>query len=166
MANNRAVAGVFHTEEEAIRAINRLHEMGYTRDEISILAKDPDRFPRLDDDRDINVETPGDVGKGAATGAVTGGVLGGLGFDKEEAKVYEQNLENGDILVIVDADEDRYDNVHSTLRPGDYADRNDPYGYPDRRDEPSLKDRLDRDNDGRLDLDDLRRNPRDTDDKL
>lgn len=253
MANNRAVVGVFHTEEEALRAINRLHSMGYTRDEISILAKDPDRFPRLDEDRDINVETPGDVGKGAATGAATGGVLGGLGalvaelgilaipgvgpflaagpiaatiggllaggaiggaigalvglgVEKEEAKVYEQNLNEGAILVIVDADDNRYDDVRTTLRPHDtsyrddrltehdlhrdrlgtdgmpvrdrdyegldrrdtlneHLDRDRP-GNPIHRDDPSLKERMDRDDDGRLDLDDLRKNPRDTDDKL
>lgn len=273
MADKRTVVGVFNTEEMAIRAIDKLHSLGYTKDEISILAEDPERFRRLDGDDDVDVETPKDVGKGAAAGAATGGIIGGLGalvaelgilaipgvgpflaagpiaatvggllaggaiggavgalvglgIDKEEAKIYEQNLKDGDILVIVEADDNRYDNVRTTLSPHDYSpldeDRRDrdsllnrefegverrdtinehidrdrlgsPLDHdrnpldrdlnrdrdllgndPDRdlldrdpdRDGPSLKERLDRDNDGRLDLDDLRKNPRDTDDKL
>lgn len=165
----RAVVGVFSNEEEAVQAIHQLTEMGYRQDQISVLAKDPERFERLNDEEDVSAESTGDIAKGATTGAVTGGVIGGigaliaelgvlaipgvgpflaagpiaatvggllaggavggvvgalvgLGVDKEEAKIYEENLENGDILVIVEADDNRYDRVYSTLRPGEYAD--------------------------------------------
>lgn len=172
MANNRAVVGVFHTEEEAIRAINQLHKMGYHKEQISVLAENPDRFKQLDRDSDVDVDTPKDVGKGAAAGAITGGVLGGLGalvvelgilaipgvgpflaagpiaatigglvaggalggvvgalvglgIEKDEAKIYEQNLKDGDILIVVDTDEDRYENVRSTLGSRGYSTRDD-----------------------------------------
>lgn len=165
----RAVVGVFSSEEEAVHAIHELKGMGYRNDQISVLAKDPERFERLNDEEDVTTESTGDIAKGAATGAVTGGVIGGIGaliaelgvlaipgvgpflaagpiaatvggmlaggavggvagalvgmgVDKEEAQVYEENLENGDILVIIEADDNSYDRVYSTLRAGSDAD--------------------------------------------
>ena len=51
---------------------------------------------------------------GAATGAVAGGLIGalmGLGFPEEKAKVYQQRVEAGGILIVVPASEDQVDDV-------------------------------------------------------
>lgn len=167
---NRAVVGVYSTEQEAAHAINELVNLGYSKDQISVLAQDPKRFEGLGEADDIKTESPKEVGKGAATGAVTGGVIGGigaliaelgvlaipgigpflaagpivatvgglvaggaiggvvgalvgLGVDKEEAHIYEERLENGDILVIVQADNDRYDQTYATLQAGGSTER-------------------------------------------
>ncbi|HSK70009.1 MAG TPA: general stress protein, partial [Candidatus Limnocylindria bacterium] len=159
----RTVVGVYSNENEVISAVRRLHEMGYTRDEISILARDPDRFGNLEHLTDIAPETPASAAGGAATGAVTGGLIGGigallaslgvlaipgvgpflaagpivaalgggaagaavggvvgaligLGVDKGDAENYEHALERGDVLVLVRAEEDRYDRVNDVFR--------------------------------------------------
>lgn len=56
---------------------------------------------------------------GAAVGAGTGGIVGalvGLGFPEEEAKEYEESVEEGDILVLVDADDiNRHRQVNDTF---------------------------------------------------
>lgn len=167
---DRAVVGVYRNEEEAMKAINDLVEMGYKKDDISVLAQDRDQLDRIKDDGDLSTESTKNVGKGAATGAAAGGVLGGvgaliaelgvltipgvgpflaagpivatigglvaggaaggvvgalvgLGVDKEEAKQYEENLDNGDILVIVQSDDDNYDRTSATLGRTNRNDR-------------------------------------------
>lgn len=159
MTDNRIVVGVFSEESEAIQAMQQLMEIGFGQDEISVLAEEPERFSVRSN---INVQTPHDINRGAATGAITGsvvvgfgaliaqlgalaipgigpvlalgpiaavvtglvaggavggalGALLGLGINKEEAKLYEQNLKNGDILVIVEAANDQYEAAAKTL---------------------------------------------------
>ncbi len=159
----RTVVGVYSNENEVISAVRRLHEMGYAKDEISILARDPDRFGNLEHLTDIMPETPASAASGAATGAVTGGLIGGigallaslgvlaipgvgpflaagpivaalgggaagaavggvvgaligLGVDKGDAQNYEHALERGDLLVLVRAEDDRYDRVSDIFR--------------------------------------------------
>lgn len=170
---SKVVVGVYKTQEETLSAIRRLHEAGYTSDDISVLAKNPERFDRVD------AETPKAAASGAATGAVTGGVLGGagallaslgvlaipgigpflaagpiaatlggivagsvaggivgalvgLGIDKGDAEQYEHALNNGDLLVLVKADVDRFDRVHDIfLYPEEeYYRRYDRMGNP------------------------------------
>jgi hypothetical protein len=57
---------------------------------------------------------------GAAVGAGAGGIVGalvGLGIPEKEAKEYEEAVEGGDILVLVDANEvDRHRYVNDTFR--------------------------------------------------
>ncbi|ANX13533.1 low temperature-induced protein [Fictibacillus arsenicus] len=57
---------------------------------------------------------------GAAVGAGAGGIVGalvGLGIPEKEAKEYEEAVEGGDILVLVDASEvDRHRQVNDTFR--------------------------------------------------
>lgn len=167
---DRAVVGVYRNEEEAMKAINDLVEMGYHKDDISVLAQDRDQLDRIKDDSDLSTESTKNVGAGAATGAAAGGVIGGvgaliaelgiltipgvgpflaagpivatigglaaggaaggvvgalvgLGVQKEEAKQYEENLDNGDILVIVKSDDDNYDRTSTTLGTADRNDR-------------------------------------------
>ena len=50
-------------------------------------------------------------------GAVVGGFVAGLlGIDKEEARDYEAALERGELLVIVHAPGDRYDQTYDIFR--------------------------------------------------
>ncbi len=153
--NGRTVVGVYRTEAEANSAVVRLIEAGYSRDDISVIAKDPERFTHLT----TVEEVAGDTTEGATTGALTGGAIGGLGglllglgalaipgigpiiaagpiagliggalaggavggligalvnlgLSDEEAQSYEQNLKDGDILVVVKSDNERFDRVH------------------------------------------------------
>jgi uncharacterized membrane protein len=57
---------------------------------------------------------------GAAVGAGAGGIVGalvGLGIPEDEAKEYQKSVEEGDILVLVDANEtDRHRQVNDTFR--------------------------------------------------
>ncbi|MBY6036818.1 general stress protein [Fictibacillus nanhaiensis] len=57
---------------------------------------------------------------GAAVGAGAGGLVGalvGLGIPEKEAKEYQESVEQGDILVLVDANElDRHRLVNDTFR--------------------------------------------------
>ncbi len=162
------VVGVYKTESEANSAVVRLLEAGYDRDDISIVAKDPERFEHLT----TVDETATETADGAAAGALTGGAIGGLGglllglgalaipgigpivaagpiagaiggvlaggavggligalvnlgVDEEEARTYEENLRQGDILVVVDADQEHYNQVNDifNLNEEDYYTR-------------------------------------------
>ncbi|MBO2944016.1 general stress protein [Paenibacillus sp. F411] len=56
---------------------------------------------------------------GAAVGAGAGGLVGGLiglGIPEEEAKEYDEFVEEGRILVLVDTDDHRSDGVYDTFR--------------------------------------------------
>lgn len=75
--------GNYATVDEALRQIKRLEEQGYTRDEISILAKDRDRLREVNNNEvgytDGTVTDGTVVEQDAAAGAATGAALGGLG---------------------------------------------------------------------------------------
>jgi len=73
MDQNRKLVGTFDSEREATRAIDQLKDLGYTNDQISVIAKN------RDDIAGIEESTGTHVADGAATGAVTGGALGGIG---------------------------------------------------------------------------------------
>lgn len=56
---------------------------------------------------------------GAAVGAGAGGLVGalvGMGISEDEAEEYQNHVESGKILVLVDADADRRDHVYDTFR--------------------------------------------------
>ncbi|MFC4775917.1 general stress protein [Paenibacillus sp. GCM10023252] len=72
MSKNKKIVGVFHSQDEAIRAIESLKRQGYTSDEISIVAKN------RDDVNDVSEETGTMAPEGLASGAAAGGVLGGV----------------------------------------------------------------------------------------
>ncbi|WP_421383768.1 general stress protein [Bacillus salacetis] len=77
------IGGVFRNQEEAIRAIEALHDLGYSKEDISIFAKDNDDVKEIEHETDSHV-TESDsgrgknAGKGFGIGAGTGGVLGGI----------------------------------------------------------------------------------------
>ena len=159
----RVVVGTYKTENEVISAIRRLQEVGYDKKDISVLAKNPERFDKIKAATDIDTDTPKSAAAGAGTGAVTGGVLGGigallvslgvlvipgvgpflaagpiaaalggivaggavggivgalvgLGVDKGDAEHYQTALDNGSLLVLAKADDDRYDRVSDIFR--------------------------------------------------
>lgn len=159
MTDKRTIVGVFTEEEAAVNAYHQLIELGFDRDEISVLAENPERYHV---NSELDVTPPHDMGKGAATGAITGGMVGGfgaliasigalaipgigpflaagpiaatitgllaggavggalgallgLGINKDEAKLYEENLKDGSILVIVEAENGLADDVTSIL---------------------------------------------------
>lgn len=150
---DQKVVGIFSTQQEAIKAIERLKRDGYADDEISVLAKDADDVQRIKDVTNTEVETT-DASEGAVGGAVAGGAIGGIGallvslgviaipgvgpflaagpiaaaitgavaggavggivgalvdmgLSKEEAEGYNEYIERGDILVMVDEHPDR-----------------------------------------------------------
>ena len=157
------VIGVYKTENETVSAINRLLEMGYEKGDISVIAKDPDRFEWVENRTDVDVDSSKAVGRSAGAGAATGGVIGGIGgllvglgtlaipgigpllaagpiigalgeaaaggatggiigalvgigIEKSEAREYQAALERGDLLVVVEADDDRYNQVNDVFR--------------------------------------------------
>lgn len=157
------VIGVYPTENEAISAINRLFEMGYENNDVSVIAKDPGGFDTLENRTDVDVDSPKAIGRTAGAGVATGGILGGIGglllglgtlaipgigpivaagpiaatlggiaaggtaggilgalagmgIEKSEAKNYQSALERGELLVVVEADDDRYDRVNDIFR--------------------------------------------------
>ena len=75
----KVVVGIYKKESDVISAIRRLHEMGYDKKDISVLAENPERFDRIKEATDIKAETPNSAAGGAGAGAVTGGLLGGVG---------------------------------------------------------------------------------------
>ncbi|CAH1059293.1 general stress protein [Paenibacillus pseudetheri] len=68
----KKIVGIFETEQEATRAIEGLHNQGFSNDEISVITRDRDELRHISDD--TGTKAP----EGVATGAATGGVLGGV----------------------------------------------------------------------------------------
>ncbi len=83
--DGKTLAGTYKDERSAISAVRRLREMGYKAEDISILAKDPERFPELYSSTGVSQEggtpvtAPVTSPDGTVGGAITGGVIGGLG---------------------------------------------------------------------------------------
>lgn len=153
------VGGVFRSSEEALKAIERLREIGFDANDISVMAKDKDKIDEIDANTDADVidessKRGSNAGKGFGIGAGTGGVLGGIagliaevgllaipgigvlaaagplattlsgaaigatggglvgaltgaGIPEKNAKEYEKYLKEGNILLLVDIDEEQ-----------------------------------------------------------
>ena len=67
---DKKVIGVYDNGEEAVKAVKKLQEEGYGRDDISVVAKDKEETKNVTDKTKVD--------NGLAAGAATGGVLGGL----------------------------------------------------------------------------------------
>ncbi|MNO62657.1 Heat induced stress protein YflT [compost metagenome] len=152
----KKIVGIFDTEQEATRAIEGLHNQGFSNDEISVITRDRDELRHISDD--TGTKAPEGVATGAATGGVLGGVTGllagigalaipgigpilaagpivatltgvavgagagglvggliGLGIPEDEAKEYEEYVESGKILVLVE-DNGRGYQAHDVFR--------------------------------------------------
>ncbi|MFT9847331.1 general stress protein [Aneurinibacillus sp. REN35] len=84
---------------------------------------------------------------GAVVGAGAGGLVGalvGMGIPEDEAKQYEEYLNKGEILVLVDADAEREHHVYETFRTNNALNSHmyDPYlnntSVQSRKDDPLL----------------------------
>jgi len=64
--------GIYDDRESAENAVARLHELGYTKDDISVMMDDKTR------ERDFADATGSKAGSGAAAGAAIGGGLGAI----------------------------------------------------------------------------------------
>lgn len=67
---DKEVIGVYDNGQEAVRAVERLKAQGYSRDDISVVAKDKETKDQITDETKVD--------DGLAAGAATGGVLGGV----------------------------------------------------------------------------------------
>jgi uncharacterized membrane protein len=165
MTNEKKVVGVFHSEQEAINAIEGLKQQGYRAEDISVIAKDKEDLNRVTDTTGSNapegiatgataggilggitgllvgigaLAIPG-VGPiiaagpiaatltGAAVGAGTGGLVGGLiglGIPEDEAKVYNNYVKEGNILVLVDSHVDRDLHTYNNFRKNNSLNAN------------------------------------------
>ncbi|GGF92511.1 general stress protein [Paenibacillus abyssi] len=72
MEHEKKIIGVFHTEQEAVDAIEGLKRQGYNTEDISVIAKDKEDVSYVED------ATGTKAPQGLATGATAGGVLGGM----------------------------------------------------------------------------------------
>jgi len=72
-AQDSAVIGVFKSRTDADRAVDELIREGYSRDQIGVVAKDPDGKTRT-----RGASDEGNAGEGAAIGAATGAGVAGL----------------------------------------------------------------------------------------
>ena len=75
---DKYAAGIYKTDHEAVSAINRLLRIGYKHHEISVLAKDPDRFKMIKSETKVGVKSQKDTARGAEAGGVIGGIGGFL----------------------------------------------------------------------------------------
>ncbi|WP_227939374.1 general stress protein [Alkalihalobacillus deserti] len=175
------IGGVFRNPEEAVQAIEGLHDMGYKKEDISVFAKDSDDVKGIENETrsEVTEKDSGrgkNAGKGLGIGAGTGGVLGGItgiiaeigllaipgigvlaaagplattlsgaaigaggggligvltgaGIPKEHAKEYEDYLNKGHIVVLVEADGEREDKLY-----GHFSNSNslNTHTYPER----------------------------------
>lgn len=171
----RKIVGIFSTEAEAIRAIERLKRDGYADSEISVIAKDLSNLDNLREHTTVDVDAS-EAADGAIGGAMTGGAIGGigallvelgliaipgvgpflaagpiaaaiggalaggavggvlgalvdLGLSEDEARGYEEYINRGDILVMVDEHTDR--DVYGNFYENNSLNREmyDDYGY-------------------------------------
>jgi hypothetical protein len=73
----KTIVALYDDLHDARRAVEKLVDIGITRDQINLMANDADKrhIESLDRDYDDHV----DAGEGAAAGAMTGAVVGGIG---------------------------------------------------------------------------------------
>ena len=126
---------VYHLEQEALDAINKLYRQGFRRDQVSVLAYNTERFNTLyresavpmgaDEDavehvpdEVVDALTPDVVVPAAVAPGLTteqpgipyvvglpSGSLKGFGLGNDEMLAHERSLQEGDILVVLQTDE-------------------------------------------------------------
>ena len=69
---DKEIIGVYDNGDEAIRAVEKLTNQGYHKEDISVVVKDKEKADHITSKTDTNVDD------GLAAGAATGGILGGL----------------------------------------------------------------------------------------
>lgn len=81
--DKKLVGGVFSNAENAEKAIRDLQDIGFTKNDISVFAKDDSQVDKIENDTRTDVDSGDDskgskAGKGTGIGALSGGVLGGI----------------------------------------------------------------------------------------
>jgi hypothetical protein len=66
------LTGLFHDRADAESAVEQLHDLGYTHDEISVMMSDQTRS------RDFAEATGSKAAEGATTGGIVGGAIGAI----------------------------------------------------------------------------------------
>ena len=71
------ITGSFDNRADAEAAVDRLTELGYARDEVSVMMSDDTRTRQFGDGADAGVAGTNDRGSNIAKGAAGGGMIGG-----------------------------------------------------------------------------------------
>ncbi len=148
---HKVISGLFTTRAQADNALQRLEDIGYTNEDISVITRDTtvNMNPNKTDDIQAGAATGGVIGglvgllagigvltipglgalfiagpvaaalgltgalastaSGAMTGVLAGGLIGAfkdLGVDETKAKLIEERVKNGDILLMVQCDDE------------------------------------------------------------
>ena len=123
--SNRMVTGLFRDRDSAERAYGSLSTRGYSKDDVNLLMSDEtrDRHFKSDDAADTDLGSKALEGAGAGAGGATGGLIGALigsGIPEDRARVYDEGVRNGGIVMGVNArsDEDAeyFENEFKTHR--------------------------------------------------
>lgn len=182
----KLVGGVFQNADEASRAIERLRDLGYVKNDISVMAKDSNKVEEIENNTQSDVEVTeegakrgSNAGKGLGIGAGTGGVLGGIdgliaeigllaipgigvlaaagplattlsgaaigapggglvgaltgaGIPKENAQEYEKYMKEGHVLLLVEVDEGRHNEIQTIFNDTNSVNTNY-YSVPERQ---------------------------------
>lgn len=81
LTNDKQALGVFSTHEEAENALNELRDLGFSMNQVSIIAKQVDHTEpsrRMGETRIQELTETTQVDEGAMAGAAAGGAVGGL----------------------------------------------------------------------------------------
>lgn len=151
------IVGVFDNEVQVSRTLEDLKAVGFTEQDISVIAKDHEEIERIE--HETNMDTAEGMASGAATGGVLGGVAGlliglgaltipgigpilaagpiaatftgaivgagagglagglvGYGVPEEDARHYDQRVNEGAILVLVDESTGRGAEIYDIFR--------------------------------------------------
>ncbi|EOW9527138.1 general stress protein [Bacillus cytotoxicus] len=98
----------FITEKEVVNAANELVTRGIDEKDIYVLTHEEERTDRIADNADVNTIGIKEEGVGTSfinifqkTGDQLRNKMQELGFNEEEAKFYEEKLDEGKILLFV-----------------------------------------------------------------
>jgi len=80
LTNDKRAVGVFSSRPEAEKALGELQDAGFAMNQVSIVAKDPNRLDHSSRIGETQVQefTATQADEGAKTGAAAGGAIGGL----------------------------------------------------------------------------------------
>jgi uncharacterized membrane protein len=163
----KTVIGLFESQQQAEQSINNLHDLGFAREDIGVVARDT-----VVKEREVGQEerpvaggvgsgavggtavgglggllvglgaiiipgigpavaagtlltTLGTTAAGAGIGAATGGLIGALvgsGVPEEDAQIYSEGVQQGGILVTVQAGDERADAASDVMQRAEAVD--------------------------------------------
>lgn len=123
----KTVIGIFKNHQAVDSAISELKELGYDSKSLSIIMKD---YKEVHNGKSKMVGgavsgVAASTATGATTGAIAGGPLGSLislGIPEKDAKVYEEYIRAGGILLAVGTREREESQVHKLLEDAGAVD--------------------------------------------